>query len=238
MNPADVVVEITHVARTLLPPGSESIGRVIRAGAASEDWLGRRVVIPRLLPCGECDACRRLAIGRCPAAVLADGEVPQRTLPARFLLEPLDAANRSVTSLLALIDALATPYAGLARAGVQAGDSVLLLGDGPRRRGTELLLDHLAAKQVAQGEAASHIVATTPAEFAEALLAAAPGCAIVLLDGPARPTLPLPDSHGHDLTIYLQGPAHPDLLPELDALVATGALDLASFDLSSVALAP
>ena len=40
-------------------PDSEIAGRVVATGAAATEWLGRRVLAPRLLTCGECARCRR-----------------------------------------------------------------------------------------------------------------------------------------------------------------------------------
>ena len=39
--------------------GHEISGRVVTAGAGAEAWLGRAVIVPAVLPCGECDLCRR-----------------------------------------------------------------------------------------------------------------------------------------------------------------------------------
>src|SRR5437763_771247 len=39
--------------------GHEISGNVVAAGSGSEDWLGRSVIVPAVLPCGECDLCRR-----------------------------------------------------------------------------------------------------------------------------------------------------------------------------------
>ena len=39
--------------------GHEISGRVVAAGAQAQSWLGRAVIVPAVLPCGECDLCRR-----------------------------------------------------------------------------------------------------------------------------------------------------------------------------------
>jgi 6-hydroxycyclohex-1-ene-1-carbonyl-CoA dehydrogenase len=39
--------------------GHEISGRVVAAGAGAEAWLGRAVIVPAVLPCGECDLCQR-----------------------------------------------------------------------------------------------------------------------------------------------------------------------------------
>ncbi|HMQ73434.1 MAG TPA: alcohol dehydrogenase catalytic domain-containing protein, partial [Rubrivivax sp.] len=39
--------------------GHEISGRVVAAGAGAESWIGRAVIVPAVLPCGECDLCRR-----------------------------------------------------------------------------------------------------------------------------------------------------------------------------------
>lgn len=225
LAPDRVTVAIRWAARSRLPLGSELMGEVVDAGALAEEWRGRTVVIPRLLPCGECDACRRGVLLRCLTAVTTEGLVSHRVVPARFLLEPLDVATRSPGALLALIDALATPYAGLARAGLQPGDSLIGFGGGPRSLGAQRLADYLAAKwtdtDTASAVPSRRLLATDSASVAAAFGASAAGDVVLLLDDtPSPASLP---AHA-DLTILRQGPAHPDLLPELDALVAQGAL--------------
>src|SRR3954451_22146704 len=39
--------------------GHEVSGTVVAAGTQARDWLGRGVIVPAVLPCGECDPCRR-----------------------------------------------------------------------------------------------------------------------------------------------------------------------------------
>ena len=38
--------------------GHEVSGTVAEAGAGAESWLGKRVIIPAVIPCGTCAACR------------------------------------------------------------------------------------------------------------------------------------------------------------------------------------
>ena len=39
--------------------GHEVSGRVVEAGAGAEGWIGKAVIVPAVLPCGECDLCLR-----------------------------------------------------------------------------------------------------------------------------------------------------------------------------------
>src|SRR5271166_6725940 len=39
--------------------GHEISGHVIATGAGAEGWMSRTVIVPAVIPCGDCDACRR-----------------------------------------------------------------------------------------------------------------------------------------------------------------------------------
>ena len=39
--------------------GHEISGRVVAAGEDAGDWMGKAVLISAIIPCGECDLCRR-----------------------------------------------------------------------------------------------------------------------------------------------------------------------------------
>src|SRR6185369_9701916 len=39
--------------------GHEISGRVVAAGEGAGGWLGKSVIVPAVLPCGECDLCKR-----------------------------------------------------------------------------------------------------------------------------------------------------------------------------------
>ncbi|MGK2945989.1 MAG: alcohol dehydrogenase catalytic domain-containing protein, partial [Desulfuromonadales bacterium] len=39
--------------------GHEISGRVVDSGTGADDWLGKAVIIPAVIPCGECDLCKR-----------------------------------------------------------------------------------------------------------------------------------------------------------------------------------
>ncbi|HEY0787255.1 MAG TPA: alcohol dehydrogenase catalytic domain-containing protein, partial [Thermoanaerobaculia bacterium] len=37
--------------------GPEIAGRVVAAGPGAEEWAGRSVIVPAVIPCGTCEAC-------------------------------------------------------------------------------------------------------------------------------------------------------------------------------------
>ena len=37
--------------------GHEVSGTVVHAGPGAEHWIGKDVIVPAVIPCGECDAC-------------------------------------------------------------------------------------------------------------------------------------------------------------------------------------
>lgn len=77
-----------------------SVGVVAEAGAAAQHLAGQAVLVPRILPCGECSCCRRGAVLTCPHR-RSRPSVPQpyEVLPARYLLPlhpPLSGSNTAV----------------------------------------------------------------------------------------------------------------------------------------------
>ena len=55
--------------------GHEISGRVVAAGPGAEEWIGRAVVVPAVIPCGECAACGAGRGQICPAQVFPGNDV-------------------------------------------------------------------------------------------------------------------------------------------------------------------
>ena len=80
--------------------GHEISGTVVAAGPGAEGWIGQAVVVPAVLPCGECPAC---AAGRgqiCPRQIFPGCDVhggfsSHARVPARGLCAVPDLADRA-----------------------------------------------------------------------------------------------------------------------------------------------
>jgi L-iditol 2-dehydrogenase len=276
---AEVVVRVAGCALGV-EPDAEIAGVVVACGDAAAEWLGRRVVVPRALPCGDCERCRRGRAATCAARAPRSGCATHETVPARFLCSvepPLWPAGEELWRLAALADAAAAPYAAWARAGLAPGEWAVVIGggvrgalavaiarakgahvaivDGDQRRraravelGARLALDAALApdetRAALEREAAAMGVPFEGAKLLDATASAAgraravamlpAGGTAVLLDG-ARVDAPAADGRAPDWerlaavegqVIGAQA-AHPDLYPELCALVVRGDLALA-----------
>ena len=119
--------------------GHEISGRVVAAGAGAEIWLGRATIIPAVLPCGECDACKRGRPNICrkqkmPGNDIHGGFASHIVVPARGLC-PVDEtrlASRglSLADVSVVADAVTTPYQAVVRAGVTPGSVAIVVGIG------------------------------------------------------------------------------------------------------------
>jgi len=119
--------------------GHEISGTVIEAGDNAENWLGQTVIIPAVMPCGECDACTRgkgtiCRAQKMPGNDIEGGFASHITVPARGLC-PVDLARLSAVGLeladvSVVADALTTPYQAAVQAGIGAGDLVVVNGVG------------------------------------------------------------------------------------------------------------
>ncbi len=119
--------------------GHEISGHVIEAGAGAESWLGKAVIVPAVLPCGECDLCRRGLATICrkqkmPGNDIQGGFASHIVVPARGLCVVDEARLERVGLTLAEVsivaDALTTPYQAVRRAGVQPGSLAVVVGAG------------------------------------------------------------------------------------------------------------
>lgn len=275
-GPAEVVVRAAGIAlsdRT----GTEISGEVVAAGEAAAEWLGKRVVVPRLLPCGECERCRRGSVASCKARAPRLGAATHETVPARYLCSvepPLWPAGEELWRLAALSHAASSVYSAIVRAGLAPSELLVVIGAGVRGRlaiamgrakGAEVaVIDSSPARRegaraagarfvldaVEPAEALAHLLgeiagagmpeprqlilettATAAGRF-RALAMLDAGATAVLLDGGdhlPRPAPPPPWEilTGSEAQILAISAGHPDLLPELCALVVRGELELA-----------
>jgi len=119
-----------HVGPTVL--GHEFIGTVVQAGAAHQEWLGRRVASGAGVWCGDCRWCRQGRTNLCARyytlGLSTHGGLAERVaVPAQTLRAiPQDCPDLDA----ALAQPLAVGLHAVARAGVRPGDRVVVLGAG------------------------------------------------------------------------------------------------------------
>lgn len=117
--------------------GHEIAGRVVSAGAGAEEWAGRSVIIPAVIPCGACEACAagRPTICRHQFMPGNDGDggfASHVVVPARGLCEVPGGLPAGVTldMLSVVADAVTTPYEAIHRADVEMDDLAIFVGAG------------------------------------------------------------------------------------------------------------
>ena len=119
--------------------GHEISGKVVAAGAGAEAWLGKTVIVPAVLPCGECDLCKRGLAPICrrqkmPGNDVHGGFATHIVVPGRGLCEVdaarLAAAGLTLPQVSIVADALTTPYQAVRRAGVEHGSMAIVVGVG------------------------------------------------------------------------------------------------------------
>jgi len=119
--------------------GHEISGIVTQAGSAAQDWLGKAVIIPAVMPCGECDLCQRgkgtiCRAQKMPGNDIQGGFATHITVPARGLcaVDPgrLADAGLELADVSVVADALTTPYQAAVQAGIGPGDLVVVNGTG------------------------------------------------------------------------------------------------------------
>ncbi len=119
--------------------GHEVSGRVVAAGEGCATWLGKAVIVPAVLPCGECDLCTR-GLGticrqqKMPGNDIQGGFATHIVVPGRGLCEVdeprLASAGLSLADVSIVADALTTPYQAVRRAGVAPGTLAIVVGVG------------------------------------------------------------------------------------------------------------
>ena len=133
---ASDVMEWYMQPRAPLYPGHEPVGIVAAVGEGVTRFaVGQRVFLHHHVPCMVCHYCRRGSFSQCPtfrATRLYPGglaeyvRVPALNVQLDVLPLPADLSDEAAT----LIEPLSCCVRGIDRAGIQPGDSVLILGAG------------------------------------------------------------------------------------------------------------
>lgn len=116
--------------------GHEIAGVVEDVAGPAAQLIGRQVLVPAVMPCGECDLClngRQLACQhqRMPGNDISGGFATHIVVPAAMLVPlPDDLGTHSLAELSVISDAVTTPYQAIQRACVNPGDLVIVIGVG------------------------------------------------------------------------------------------------------------
>lgn len=119
--------------------GHEISGRVVATGRGAEAWQGKAVIVPAVIPCGECAECRGGRGTICPRQQMPGNDIhggfaTQTVVPARGLC-PVDEgrlaqADLSLADLAVVADAVTTPYQAVLQAGIGPNMLVVVVGVG------------------------------------------------------------------------------------------------------------
>jgi 6-hydroxycyclohex-1-ene-1-carbonyl-CoA dehydrogenase len=114
--------------------GHEISGTVIKG---PEEWMGKKVIIPAVLPCGECELCKSGVSNICqnqkmPGNDFDGGFASHVKVPYRFLCPVPDDAlvNHTLEELSVIADAISTPYQVIKKSGLNSGDLAIVIGVG------------------------------------------------------------------------------------------------------------
>lgn len=119
--------------------GHEISGRVTRTGPGAAEWLGRAVIVPAVIPCGQCELCKTGHGTICRAQLMPGNDMQggfasHVVVPARGLC-PVDearlaAAGLGLADVSVVADAVTTPYQAVLQAEVAPGDVAIVIGVG------------------------------------------------------------------------------------------------------------
>ena len=122
--------------------GHEISGVVVEAGEGAEQWLGKQVVVPAVMPCGVCPACASGHGSICPKQIFPGNDVhggfaTHVRVPAQGLCPVPDLQDQKVNpagvdlvTLAVLADAVTTPFQAIFRSGLGEGDLAVVVGAG------------------------------------------------------------------------------------------------------------
>ena len=119
--------------------GHEISGHVVDVGSDALWYVDRAVIVPAVIPCGHCDACKRGKATICPNQKMPGNDIhggfaTHIVVPSRGLCvvdeQRLAAAKIDLADLSVIADAVTTPYQAVVQAGVTKGDLVIVNGVG------------------------------------------------------------------------------------------------------------
>jgi 6-hydroxycyclohex-1-ene-1-carbonyl-CoA dehydrogenase len=151
LKPGDVLVEIAGcgvchtdlgyfydgvptVSKPPLTLGHEISGTVV---AGDENWMGKEVLIPAVMPCRQCYLCKTGRGNRClnqkmpgNSMGIYGGFSSHIPVPSIDLCEIKNRGNIPLSHLAVVADATTTPYQAAKRAALENGDNVVVIGIG------------------------------------------------------------------------------------------------------------
>jgi 6-hydroxycyclohex-1-ene-1-carbonyl-CoA dehydrogenase len=115
--------------------GHEAVGRVVAAGKDYESLVGSTVLVPAVLPCGECPFCLAGRGNACPNQKMPGNDIDggfstHFLVPARPLIKISAGFSSNVAALSVVADAVSTAYQAILRANLAAGDVAIVIGAG------------------------------------------------------------------------------------------------------------
>jgi 6-hydroxycyclohex-1-ene-1-carbonyl-CoA dehydrogenase len=115
--------------------GHEAVGRVVAAGKDFESLVGSTVLVPAVLPCGDCPFCLAGRGNACPNQKMPGNDIDggfstHFLVPARPLIKIGKGFSSNVAALSVVADAVSTAYQAILRANLAAGDAAIVVGAG------------------------------------------------------------------------------------------------------------
>ncbi len=119
--------------------GHEISGMVVRTGSDAASWQGKAVIVPAVIPCGDCDLCKRGRSTICrkqvsPGFDMHGGFATHVTVPATGLCavdaKQLAEVGMELADASVIADAVTTPYQAIVQAEVTEGDLAIVVGIG------------------------------------------------------------------------------------------------------------
>ena len=115
--------------------GHEISGTVAEAGADFADLVGTEVIVPAVIPCGQCDLCRAGRGNICRTQLMPgndiDGGFAERiVVPGRGLCPVTEKGDLPLSQLSVVADAVTTPYQAVVRSELMSGDLAIVVGVG------------------------------------------------------------------------------------------------------------
>ncbi len=114
--------------------GHEISGTVI---SGEKKWLHKKVIIPAVLPCGECELCKKGRSNICrnqlmPGNDFHGGFASHIKVPSKYLCEVSDKILEKypLEKLAVIADAISTPYQVVKKSEIELGDLAIVIGVG------------------------------------------------------------------------------------------------------------